>query len=399
VSPTRRIELFNEFAHDLRKGTIRAWEDPSGLWWSARTISNVASLLGAACAFSDWIVEQLRAEPLNPYRHAAPAEQIAFWRHWSKARYASLLAHAKEPAQVYEASLLARSFALPDQKLALAPRAPYFPFERFDDLLTEGFLRRGVHPSSRVWHRYKLRDMMVAILLHSGGLRISEPFHIFVNDVSIDPTDPDLPFVRVYHPTDGEIEYFDRLSARVVRTNRAAFLEREFGRSALNVSTAKNGWKGNALHAGGNYMPVYWYPREYGKLFLSLFKLYISHVRPMRLNHPWLFVTGSGDPMTAKSYRKRHDAAVTRIHLEVAKRLGTTPHGHRHAFGQRMESLVQAGLIDRKLFMVVMHHRSMTSQDAYNQQDYAAINNALRAAGSLTSSLPHLASLIADVAQ
>ena len=218
---------------------------------------------------------------------------------------------------------------------------------------------------------------MVAILLHAGGLRISEPFHLWVNDVAEDPLDPSLAFVRVFHPSDGMITFNDPTTGNVRQTNRATYLETHCHRRPLNLESRYNGWKGNALERGDNCMSVFWYPRDYGRLFLTLFKIYITRVRSLSLDHPWLFVTESGRPLTSKAYRKQHDVGVARLGLDVRKQLGTTPHGHRHSYGQRIEQAVQKGFLTEKVFMRVFHHNSLTSQRSYSQQEFSQISRLL----------------------
>jgi len=62
-------------------------------------------------------------------------------------------------------------------------------------------------------------------------------------------------------------------------------------------------------------------------------------------------------------YNKAHAAACERIGLRVGKALGTTPHGHRHAYGRRLKN---AG-IDKLLIRRFMHHASLESQEVYTQ--------------------------------
>jgi hypothetical protein len=393
--PAERRNLYNAFAHDLTYGTIRNAEDPTGLWWLPRSSDNVATLLDMACDFSDWLVRTRGTTELNPYRVASHAERIIFWRAWNQHKYKSLLAHIKDPEAVAERAAVARTFASPKKTSALFGRPPYFPHDRFDELLLTGFARRG-RASGPIWQRLNLRDMMVALLLHAGGVRVSEPFHLWVHDVFADPHDPSMSVVRIYHPSDGAVSYRDPSTSKWVSTNRAAYLQLMFGRQPLNDETPHNGWKGNLLRSHGKYMPIVWHPSIYGRLFLTLFKLYINHVRPIGLNHPWLFVNEQGEPFTAKAYSKRHDSAVARIGLEVAKPLGTTPHGHRHSYGQRIQDAKDAGFIDTKGFKVVMHHRSDEAQQTYGERDFKQINESLTRAATMMA-IPSPASVEALV--
>jgi hypothetical protein len=370
---SRRHELLNEFAHSLHQGSFSGADDPTSLWWVARSSENTKDLLEAVCSFSDWLIENRGTQPLNPYRAASHAERIQYWRRWNKFKYTSLLAHTHHKS--HNEGISVRMFATPSSPLTTEGRPPYFPHERFADLLIRGFRRRGTHAS--FWKQYCVRDMMVALLLHGGGLRPSEPFHIWVNDIQADPHEPGRALVRVFHPEEGSISFPDAETGNIVTSSRKAFLQLQ-GLRPLNHQTVYNGWKGNLLQKHGKFMPVFWYPENYGRLFLKLFKIYINYVRPMSLGHPWLFVTEDRLPMTAKAYSTLHDAAVHRIGLTASKPAGTTPHGHRHAYGQRMQELLEAGHIDKKIFQVVMHHRSALSQEAYNGKEWGRVNDELR---------------------
>lgn len=77
-----------------------------------------------------------------------------------------------------------------------------------------------------------------------------------------------------------------------------------------------------------------------------------------------------------EAHRKSHAKAVEKIGLKVAKDLGTTPHGHRHAYGQRLRNAGFNELIIRKC----MHHNSIESQEVYTQPSIDTITNALNSA-------------------
>lgn len=376
-SQERRRELYVAFAHSLRFGTIREGLDPDGLWWSPLKLHYVSTILHRACAFSDWLLTEHDVSALNPTRMATLAEQISLWRRRSFYKYNALLGHISGTDR--NSSHTTRAFKFAESIPLFSGDPPAFPVGRFADLMRIGFVRQRYERSTDLSRRLRIRDMMVALLLEGGGLRDSEPFHIFVGDVQADPEDDTLPIVRVFHPTDGHIRYVDPITGTLKTTNRAAYLRAAFDRVPLNVDSTKNGWKGNLLQAGG-YMPVYWFPRDYGRLFFELYKIYVLTIRPITLPHPWLFVTIDGEPLTAKAYTKLHAKAVIRTGLKVEKGLGTTPHGHRHAFALRVNDAVKAGILDTKIFMLMMHHRSLLSQNTYNQPDIETVNAALKVA-------------------
>ena len=73
-------------------------------------------------------------------------------------------------------------------------------------------------------------------------------------------------------------------------------------------------------------------------------------------------------------YNKAHAAAVTRIGMPVSKAMGTTPQGHRHAFGWRTK---KGGLGEIET-QRMMHHRSPESQRVYTQPSQKDIRDAAR---------------------
>jgi integrase len=97
-------------------------------------------------------------------------------------------------------------------------------------------------------------------------------------------------------------------------------------------------------------------------------------------NHPFAFINLARAPVgamyTLTQYNKAHALACTRIGLTVSKALGTTPHGHRHAYARR---LCSAG-VDKNLIRRFMHHASLESQDIYTQSTTLEAQAALEAA-------------------
>lgn len=129
-------------------------------------------------------------------------------------------------------------------------------------------------------------------------------------------------------------------------------------------STTHAGWKENALDNGSmKFMHVNWTHEWAGELFWMLWRPYM--VQRFRLNpdHPFAFVTRTGKPYSIDAFMDAHEKAVKRIGLVPGKMLGTTPHGHRHAYGRR---LARWG-VSPETIMRSMHHKSMESQLVYTR--------------------------------
>jgi site-specific recombinase XerD len=246
-----------------------------------------------------------------------------------------------------------------------------FPEEAFADLIRAGFHR----PRQVLWTQ--LRDQMIALLMHGGGLRLSETLHTWIPDVFEDPFDPDIALVRVYHPSEGLVPYRDPDTGRERLITRSRYLRLVHDRVPLTDLLGRKavGWKSPLLtDSEEKFMHVFWRSSEYGRVFMRLYRTYVQ-IRPRVKSHPYLFIATSNEPMTVKGYEKVHAAAVRRIGLEPAKRLGTTPHGHRHAYGMWM----RRADIEPKILQVAMHHKSVISQEIYTQADIHEILTTLAA--------------------
>jgi integrase len=240
------------------------------------------------------------------------------------------------------------------------------------DLLFKGFKVGGHHD---------YRNMLITLLLHGAGFRESEPFHLYVGDVFPDPADDRRAMVMIHHPAFGTApsDWRDLRGAHR-QGNRAAYLSERFGmvpRTALLDSRAA-GWKGG-MHDAPYYKQAYWFLPEYGELFLQIWYRYLEQLACVDRTHPFAFINLKrrpvGEMYCIAQYNKAHAAAVERIGLKVAKSLGTTPHGHRHAYGRR---LTAAG-IDKALIRRFMHHASPESQEVYTQPTSAEVMAALNA--------------------
>ncbi|QXI25883.1 gamma-mobile-trio recombinase GmtY [Pseudomonas vanderleydeniana] len=375
-----RSRLFNSFAHALLYGTIRDGDDSTGLWWHARKQQRVNRLVGLVCEISDWLHQRYDNVAINPFsRPASVAEQIAFWRRWNTSKAASLLNHTKSRGAASGKAKTARTVVLPVDVPIVADGAPAFLEDHIERLLFEGFVRSGAHSQKPPWLRWNIRDILITLLLHYGGLRVSEPMHLWVDDVFIDPSNPKAARVLVHHPSDGIYEHPDPMTGRTICSTRADYLQVKYNRLPLTETTGKGhaGWKNSLLtHRARNAFEVFWFPQSIGELFLSLYRTYIQQVRPFSLNHPYLFVTQDGEPVGVGSFSKSHSSAVRRIGLEPVKELGTSPHGHRHAYGQRLKK----GELSTKEIQVAMHHVSPLSQDVYTQASSADVWEVIKTA-------------------
>jgi integrase len=365
---SKRSLLYTAFVHDLRFGTYRDGVDETGLHWRATSQKNLKRLVNGLIEFSDWLNRRYGTTMLNPiHNHASTADQLIFWRKWNKQRSGSLLAHTKSRHAADESAYYARQVKLPRNGNEALTEAKAFPAERLDELLWQGFINPGKARDSRPWVKYNIRDILVSLLCVYGGCRASEPLHLWVDDVFVDPNDPELALVLIHEPSEGTVGYVDAITGARRTTTRADFLQRFCaGRKPLTRETGRRhaGWKGALLtHRTRKAFQIFWIDKNAGRIFLTLWRLYIQHIRPVTPQMPWAFLTKSGQPLGAEGYEDSFNAAVRRIGLTPAKWAGTSSHGLRHRYGQWLNDL---GL-GNKEGQVAMHHLNAKSQEVYRQ--------------------------------
>lgn len=366
--------LFQNFAQRLYTGTFdrQTGLDPSGLCWTQRSPQDASHIITHLSDFFDWLVEICpEVSKMNP-RYAGDS----FDRQTAEAAYQyrrdkAFLGHTwAANAFPGETGSRIRSRRLPKIEKG---EPPAFPEERFEELLVKGFCTSG---------RYDFRGMLITLLLHGAGFRESEPFHLYVPDVSPDPANSRQAKVLIHHPSYGSapVDWCDKQHQQR-RVNRAEYLSRQFGlvpRTDL-MDRRHAGWKGG-MHDAAYYKLAYWFQPEYGEWFLHIWQCYLEQVARIQRDHPFAFVNLNRAPIgamyTLAQYNKAHAAACERIGLTVSKALGTTTHGHRHAYGRRLQN---AG-VDKALIRRFMHHASIESQEVYTQASTNEAQAALHAA-------------------
>lgn len=384
------------FAEALVGGTIdQAGDDPSGLYWEPRSLSRATALLNGVTLFSDWLVNRYDTTPINPWRAASVSEQIAYWRRFDKRRTHALLAHTYGQDEAIARSKIARTVSVRRKSISSHKAdIKHFPEDRIWDLLKDGFVQKIGGAQAIDGSRLNIRDALITILMHGGGLRESEPFHLYVSDVFVDPKNLKSAQVRLYHPELGNApdDYIDPLTGKYIDADREEYLRVKWGGEPRNLSAGRlhAGWKDLKLTNGREkYALVHWFPAFWGEIFLALFKTYITQMRSRHCKHPFLFVSHkdnvAGDPYTIDAFRQAHGKAVKRIGLEPGKMNGTTPHGHRHAYAQR---LTDAGLPEQ-IIQAALHHKSPESQQVYKEPGVEKINKALKEASEkMTERVP-----------
>lgn len=391
-SPT---ELFSAFAQKVFSGTVAEdGLDPSGLYWLGKRLDNGKTLLNQLAQFSDWMHKEYGAGQLNLWREATTYEARLNWAAFLHKTKNAFLGHLDDFATAAQAAKEARLVRQRRTPTGDRGETKAFLDEQFMQLLFEGFIVPGKEHSTDPVERYQWRDICITILMHWGGLRVSEPFHLWVGDVLPHPDKPDEAIVRLYHPIDGAAPTDRRTPTGRVYPNRETYLKANYpGYLPRHMETGNRfaGWKGMRMSdTSQNYRFVHWLPAgEAGRLFMQAWKLYNYQLMRARIGadtHPFLFVSfhgkQRGEPYTIDAYRAAHERAIHRIGLEPAKFNGTTHHGHRHAYGQRAR---RAG-VDRLVMQRGLGHRSIESQEVYTAPSIDQVTQDLEKASSALES-------------
>lgn len=206
-------ELFSTFADALHSGTVSKGVDPSGLWWKPRQPRDSSIVIHHITRFSGWLA-RLNGDTelqLNPWQQASRHEERLNWAAHVHRRDNAFLSHLWRTKPHANLSRSVRPKSVPVQTHTPTKS---FPEDRFDLLISEGFRRRARDNSGP----NDLRNILICYLMHYGGLRLSEALSLWTTDVSIEAGEL---AVRVYHPQYG--------LAPSGKTNRATYLERQFG--------------------------------------------------------------------------------------------------------------------------------------------------------------------------
>lgn len=407
-------DLLRGCVQALMYGTIDAetLSDPSDLYWPPRMEEDYLGILAHLTSYTDWLADQpeYNTRRANPFRKANSAEERLNWCAYYHKQSHVFLNHLNDRQSAVENAQVVRSVKVKRQLNSLRRPTKRFPESEIDNLMVNGWVRKPklqsaikiknglansetcviehdlgsphqgspmasskkrtshlINASEPILTEHDFIDYKgraITLLLHYGGVRKSEVFQLYLQDFVLDPKRGEL-IVRIYHPSLGRSPD-DRYR------NRREYLLKEFGmvpRNDIPRSKAMHaGWKAPLLdEAGDNYFTVLFSPKCKAREFMAMFSLYLEKQRvdpPSGSNHPYAFTNSFGDPETIKNFRELHMSAVNRIGLKHDKMLGTTEHGHRHAYGYRLAKLPNITQLDIKN---AMHHKNIESCLVYMQ--------------------------------
>ncbi|WHA43255.1 site-specific integrase [Agrobacterium larrymoorei] len=385
--------LFRSFAVALAYGTVSFRDDgvpveEKGLYWRPRSARRAFRLLSVLDTFFDHLGAMgVTPEWLVAYKGTtSSSEAFRVSAHLAIRRSKSLLAHLqgymdsedRKPPHPYTGVVLS-----PDRSTS---KTYSFPAKWVPAFLLEGFTNERGETDETA--------QLIAFFLFYGGVRTSEPFHLFCSDVQFVAQ---TPVVYLHHPEEGLLQYGADL------ITRKDYLQ-HFQRTSRTMSDGRDeaGWKSVRNDDEGD--PIYWLPVD-GLMGIlgKLLKWYLHDIRPALMmrrparlgDHPFLFVssgrTGTvnggdvGDLYTPSAFRSAWKAAVRRIArrypesgLKYGKRFGTSPHGARHFYGRFLRTIGISGEVIR----VCMHHKHPDSHLRYVELSPDEVNAILTKAAA-----------------
>ncbi|WP_446639309.1 gamma-mobile-trio recombinase GmtY [Vibrio rotiferianus] len=335
-------DLLRAFVEALQFGTIQSGQDDSGLFWSPRRNEDVNVLLGHITGYCDYLDTHhgTNLPKLSPLRKTTHAEERMQWCAYYRRHSRCFLNHLVKPST--QQFSLTRRVRGPQRHPVEVEEVYRFSEDRIEDLFLYGFVSTAGEPD--------YGSQLILMLMHFGGLRLSECFHIYTQDIVVDPKSG-AALISVFHPSDGDSPDERFSNRREYLANKRLKPRDEYPRSHKLYA----GWKEPLLTSGNLSFDVMFYPTSKAVEFTLLLQKYLS-IKPAS-ESPFLFVNSKGNPESKKNFNQKHNRAVQRIGLEPCKSLGTTPHAHRHSYGYRLS---QGGFSQLEI-QKAMHHKNPDS--------------------------------------
>ncbi len=365
--------LFESFSSRLYTGTIGDdGLDPSGLYWLPCSKQVARLHINALSKMTDWLAEKQGSISMNPLVEADSLTQRLNYAAWFRKNQHNFLGHIKDK-HINSTVRYARSVQGKRPLGKQSQEAIEFPERYFEAFYFDGL-------GGAVDRRVVLRDQLILLLMHGGGLRESEALHLWLEDVLIDPSNPNSVKVRIYHPEDGKAP--NNWRGRSGKTIRAAYLKEKYALSPRNDLMGKKrvGWKSRVTDSKDEYLDVHWFPTVFGEVFAKLWQVYTRFMTAVERNHPYAFVSFHrehvGNPYTLNAFHDSYRNGLKRIGLKPCKADGLSPHSHRHSYGRRLRRAGVQEIVIKKC----LHHASLESQAVYTTPTAKEVTSCLNAA-------------------
>jgi integrase len=315
------------------------------------------------CATNFGHVEANPSEVLLLERLSGPEFHLWMARAEKRKKW-DLLFHAFSATEEGQGSITRPTFRPEQGKRRQARTVEHFPAEHVLNFIAAGG---------------SVRDRLCWLLLFFGGLRISELMHIYIRDITLNPSDGTARVV-IAHPQEGTIDWVGPNSVKR-RGPRAAFLKERYNSIPRNLLPSRHptraGWKGMMLDEPKRHESiVFWTDPSMGRLF---WKLHLEYMRSVRLHvaddHPYYLVAQRGEdfgvPLKLSGLTNQFYRCAERIGLPLPGE-GVHPHGARHFYGYYSASWLK---LPKERVQKMMHHAQMSSTEVY----YAIDSSVMRA--------------------
>lgn len=400
--------IYRKFCEALLYSTIdpKTKVDSLGLYWPAMDYSRARLIAGAIEDFITWIAEEtagtgkeldvstlakLSQSELNSF----PANSDLSTRFLvvaHKLKQLSMFSHLKN-VRATASDLQHRNAHKP---FDFGPSHSSFdadPAIYMDPDLVAAFLRHGFIKDAEAPEPENFEDItakMIFYLMAFGGLRVSEPFHLWFNDVILENEFACKVILR--HPADAESHIIGEECSRKEYLAKRGLLPRNLD----DTSGYHAGWKHLATDKSLN-APVFWIHSGAEAEFSALYVRYLSYrgqlMEQRRLrglpDHPFLFVSAgedrcagvsyAGNPYSISAMGKAWTKALQRVSTALdiefveSKENGTSLHAPRHFYGQ----VLSDAATHKKVIQKALRHRSVLSQAPYTAPDFKRVSSAL----------------------
>ncbi|MES2181389.1 MAG: hypothetical protein V4493_04745 [Pseudomonadota bacterium] len=364
IPESKIYNLFGEFAESRFRGTINIHGiDQSGLYWIRVLYKTVRMEIKCLNKFSNFTSHYFNAPSLNP----EDKQLDLSLKHYKNLRDQGLsdaLVHLDGVRNAKTKQL----FEFSTRIIQKVSRPKYINTVDLIKLIDEGC--------------HSARDKMLLLLMGFGGLRISEPLHLYVSDVMNHFPYTQASKIVLSHPSEGHFSWRDK--NKVHKGKRSDYLKTEFSLLPRNELGGghKNfsGWKGmDLVHAEPNDNYIYWLAEEHtGSYFRKLLEQYIEENKSLfvhnRLEHPYLFF----------NTKKRSDtygqmmtlANVHQVFYNACKRTNIDSHPHltRHHYGFYVRDILNLRAEDLK---ALLKHKAITSSQKYFHKDASSVRNSI----------------------
>ncbi len=184
-------ELLRSFTYCLSSGTVNVeGNDPSGLYWKPRKSSDARSILGHITQYCDFIDRKGGdfIPKINPFREATTVEYRLNSCSYYRKKSNVFLNHLANQTEINKKARRVREVQSKQSCLIDVEPAVRFPESEIDDFINKGCITKKweVVDGDRIFVEvpdYGLQLMI--LLLHYGGIRHSELFHIYTCDIIV----------------------------------------------------------------------------------------------------------------------------------------------------------------------------------------------------------------------